>query len=114
MYFKSPLIKIQLVHDLSRKILEQILSYEIDFGIVINPIRHPDLILKKILSTKFFVKIITNYIKTKENFSKPKTVQKLKQNGTPENQLSSMVLSEYFYFVTRELYKKKNKIRHAF
>jgi len=40
---------ISLHHDLSRNILEQIISLKLDLGLVINPIKHPDLILKKIL-----------------------------------------------------------------
>jgi DNA-binding transcriptional LysR family regulator len=54
---EAPQIEIQLIHDLSRKILEQVLSHEIDFGIVINPVKHPDLVLKKLLNdeVKFWV-----------------------------------------------------------
>ncbi|CAH9053678.1 Hca operon transcriptional activator HcaR [Pseudoalteromonas holothuriae] len=40
-----PHITLNLVHDLSRKITEQIIGCEIDFGLVINPIRHPDLVI---------------------------------------------------------------------
>lgn len=35
-------------HDLSRKITENIISYKMDFGIVINPVSHPDLIIKEL------------------------------------------------------------------
>ncbi len=44
----APKLEIELVHDFSRKITEKVISYEIEFGIVVNPVRHPDLILKKI------------------------------------------------------------------
>ena len=44
----APKISINLVHDFSRKITEQIVSYDIDIGYVVNPPRHPDLVLKKI------------------------------------------------------------------
>lgn len=41
-------LEIQIVHALSREILEQVVNFEIDFGLVINPKRHPDLVLKKL------------------------------------------------------------------
>ncbi|MBP9778220.1 MAG: LysR family transcriptional regulator [Rickettsiaceae bacterium] len=45
---KHPKLTIKLKHDLSRKICEQIISAQIDIGIVINPIKHPDLIITKL------------------------------------------------------------------
>ncbi len=44
----NPELEISLVHDLSRKITEGILSLKIDMGVVVNPHRHPDLILRKL------------------------------------------------------------------
>lgn len=41
-------LEITLVHDLSRKILDGIVAVDIDIGIVVNPVRHPDLIIKTI------------------------------------------------------------------
>lgn len=41
-----PSLEIRLHHDLSRKIAERVISYEIDFGIVVNPVRHPDLVIR--------------------------------------------------------------------
>lgn len=35
-------------HDLSRKITENIISFKLDFGIVINPVSHPDLIIREL------------------------------------------------------------------
>ncbi len=43
-----PELNIKLEHDLSRKITESIISYQIDFGIVVNPVKHPDLIIKEL------------------------------------------------------------------
>ncbi|MEB3188062.1 MAG: LysR family transcriptional regulator [bacterium] len=40
-----PDLELKLVHDLSRKIVEQVIRFEIDFGLVINPVRHPDLVI---------------------------------------------------------------------
>lgn len=45
---QAPKISISLVHDFSRKITENIVSYTVDLGYVVNPPRHPDLVLKKI------------------------------------------------------------------
>lgn len=42
-------IEFSFVHDLSRKITEQIISFKLDLAFVINPIKHPDLVLTKIL-----------------------------------------------------------------
>lgn len=44
----APRIDIRLTIDRSRKITEKIISYELDLGFVINPSKHPDLILIKL------------------------------------------------------------------
>lgn len=44
----NPGLEIKLVHDLSRKITEDVISFKIDFGIVVNPTEHPDLIIKSL------------------------------------------------------------------
>lgn len=49
---EAPRISINLVHDFSRKITERIVSYDIDIGYVVNPPKHPDLVLKKIATDK--------------------------------------------------------------
>lgn len=43
-------LEIKLKHDLSRKITEEIINLTIDIGIVVNPIKHPDLIIKKLFN----------------------------------------------------------------
>ena len=45
----NPFLEIKLFHDLSRKITEDVISCRIDFGLVINPPAHPDLIIKPLL-----------------------------------------------------------------
>ena len=45
---KFPDLEIKLVHDLSRKITESVISFSIDFGIVVNPVRHPDLVIREL------------------------------------------------------------------
>jgi LysR family transcriptional regulator, cell division regulator len=45
---QNPKLEIELYHDLSRKICEQVISFELDVGIVVNPVSHPDLVIKEI------------------------------------------------------------------
>lgn len=47
-----PKLEIHLVHDLSRKITEQVVNLHLDLGIVVNPLKHPDLIMKKLMDDK--------------------------------------------------------------
>lgn len=39
-------IELKCVHGLSRKVTEDVISFKIDFGIVVNAVQHPDLIIK--------------------------------------------------------------------
>jgi DNA-binding transcriptional LysR family regulator len=43
-----PELNIKLVHDLSRSITEGVISSAIDLGIVVNPVRHSDLMITKL------------------------------------------------------------------
>lgn len=45
---KYPKLQVHLKHDISRKITEKIINLSIDIGIVVNPLKHPDLIIKKL------------------------------------------------------------------
>lgn len=45
---KHPLLEIELSHDLSRKITERVVDLDLDVGLVINPLRHPDLVMVKL------------------------------------------------------------------
>lgn len=45
---RAPRIEVELVHDLSRHITEAIINFRVDLGFVINPVAHPDLVLKKV------------------------------------------------------------------
>jgi DNA-binding transcriptional LysR family regulator len=45
---KAPGIEVVLSHEISRKIAERVISFDLDLGIVVNPPKHPDLVLKKI------------------------------------------------------------------
>lgn len=43
-----PKLEIHLKNDVSRRILEQIINFKIDMGILVNPVKHPDLIINKL------------------------------------------------------------------
>lgn len=45
---KFPDLEIKVSHDLSRKVTESVISMNLDLGIVVNPVQHPDLIIKKL------------------------------------------------------------------
>lgn len=52
-----PKLEIKLQHNLSRRITESVIRMQTDIGIVVNPVRHPDLIIKKLVTddVTFFV-----------------------------------------------------------
>jgi DNA-binding transcriptional LysR family regulator len=50
---KYPKLELQLKHDLSRKIAEEVISLTIDIGIAVNPIKNPNLIIKKLFEDEF-------------------------------------------------------------
>ena len=54
---KYPQLDIQLEHAISQKITEQVIALTMDIGLVINPVKHPDLIIRKlgIDETRFWV-----------------------------------------------------------
>lgn len=43
-----PLLEFKFIHGASKAMTEKIISWEADFGIVVNPVKHPDLIMKKL------------------------------------------------------------------
>lgn len=43
-----PHLDVTLIHDLSRKILEGVVKFDIDVAIVVNPFHHVDLVIKKL------------------------------------------------------------------
>lgn len=45
---KFPLLNFQFSHGLSREMTEKVVSWEADFGIVVNPLQHPDLVIRKL------------------------------------------------------------------
>lgn len=49
----NPALEIHLKHDISRKITEEVINLSTQLGIVVNPSRHPDLIVKKLFDDQF-------------------------------------------------------------
>jgi DNA-binding transcriptional LysR family regulator len=45
---RFPNLNINLTHDLSRRITESVIASRVDIGIVVNPIRHPDLLITRL------------------------------------------------------------------
>lgn len=43
-----PHLEFSMQHDLSRRITEKVINSELDFGIVVNPVPHPDLVIRKL------------------------------------------------------------------
>lgn len=54
-----PKLDFNFIHGLSREMTEKVISWEADFGIVVNPISHPDLVISNLYNdevTIFYVK----------------------------------------------------------
>ena len=41
-----PKLELKFSHDLSRNLTEEVISFKTDFAIVVNPVRHPDLVIR--------------------------------------------------------------------
>lgn len=48
-----PELTLELHHDLSRKIAERVIKGELDIALVVNPVRHPDLVIKPVVKDEF-------------------------------------------------------------
>lgn len=56
-----PQLEIEFVHDHSKNITDMIIECKLDFGVVVNPLRHPDLTLIKLFEDKVsFFKSVKN------------------------------------------------------
>ncbi|KGP64105.1 LysR family transcriptional regulator [Legionella norrlandica] len=54
-----PGLGFNFIHGLSREMTEKVISWEADFGIVVNPVRHPDLVISQLYKdevTVFYAK----------------------------------------------------------
>lgn len=45
---EHPKLELKLVHDFSRHITADVIAFKIDFGIVVNPVAHPDLVIREL------------------------------------------------------------------
>lgn len=43
-----PALGFNFIHGLSREMTQKVISWEADFGIIVNPIKHPDLVIMKL------------------------------------------------------------------
>lgn len=41
-----PELELKLMHGLSRQVTDEVIGFKVDFGIVVNPVEHPDLVIK--------------------------------------------------------------------
>ncbi len=94
-----PELDIKLVHGLSREITEQVVSWKTDFGIVVNPKPHPDLVIKELCRDQvaFFCKSTLkaqakSTLIYDENLFQSKAV--IKKSRTTPHQFSKTITSE--------------------
>lgn len=45
---EEPDLELELFHDLSRRVAEAVISKELDWGLAVNPVAHPDLVIKEL------------------------------------------------------------------
>lgn len=48
---ENPKLNLKLDHSLSRNITEGVISFHYDFGIVVNPVQHPDLVIRHLANS---------------------------------------------------------------
>lgn len=52
---KHPGLELKVHHDLSRRVTEAVVRMELDVGVVVNPVRHPDLVIRKLCDDEIAV-----------------------------------------------------------
>lgn len=50
---EHPRLELRFVHDLSRNVADALINFQLDFGLVVNPPRHPDLVIRKLYTAEF-------------------------------------------------------------
>lgn len=78
-------IDFKLIHGLSREMTEKVISWEADFGLVVNPIQHPDLVIKKLYNddvTIFCAQGASNKLIYDENLAQTQYILKEIQQKT--------------------------------
>ena len=76
----------KFIHGLSREMTEKVISWEADFGIVVNPIKHPDLIIRKLYHdevTIFYAKDAQDKLIYDQNLAQSQYI--LKKLGKKKN-----------------------------
>ncbi len=58
-----PRLDFNFIHGLSREMTEKVINWEADFGIIVNPIEHPDLVIRKL----FIDEVTIFYAKNAQN-----------------------------------------------
>ena len=61
-----PELELKFIHDHSRNLTEQVISFNLDFALVVNPIKHPDLIIKDIC-VDIFTLWVSPHLKMTQN-----------------------------------------------
>lgn len=67
-----PKLQIQLKHIFSRKLSEDIINLSLDIGLIVNPIKHPDLIIHKLYDDK-----VTFWQTTKKIYARKSRTRKM-------------------------------------
>ena len=58
-----PELELKFIHDHSRNLTEKVISFNLDFALVVNPIKHPDLIIREIC-VDIFTLWVSPHLKT--------------------------------------------------
>ncbi|CDZ77782.1 Cyn operon transcriptional activator [Legionella massiliensis] len=98
-----PKLEIHLKHDISRKITEQVINLSIHIGIVVNPFKHPDLVIRKICEDEVTFWVAEGARKIQDIHSKDAVIlcepdltqtqnllQKIKKTGTAPKRIMTM------------------------
>lgn len=88
-----PKLNFNFIHGLSREMTEKVISWEADFGIVVNPIKHPDLVISRLSSdevTIFHVEGAANKLIYDQNLAQSQYIlKKLGQKNRFDGVLNS-------------------------
>lgn len=80
-----PGLDFNFIHGLSREMTEKVISWEADFGIIVNPVRHPDLVIRKLCIdevTLFHTKDAQDKLIYDKNLAQSKAILKTINNTT--------------------------------
>ena len=88
-----PDLDINFMHGLSREMTEKVISWEADFGIVVNPVKHPDLVIIKLCTDDVTIFHRAKSLKRlifDENLLQSQTIiKKLKKSFSFDRQIKS-------------------------